>query len=64
MTDGEEVSLSATVRSILEDLEAEGIEHMVVGGVALEALGVPRTTFDVDIQVAFVENTYDVEGSG
>lgn len=43
---------------LAEDLSAaldlfEGLDapHMVVGGLALEALGVPRSTLDIDLQV-------------
>lgn len=44
--------LADDVRTVLATLEEHGIEHMLVGGVAQEALGVPRTTFDVDLQVS------------
>lgn len=40
------------VLDLMEDLEAP---HMVVGGVALEALGVPRSTLDIDLQVRLRE---------
>lgn len=46
------MALADDVRIVLDRLAAEGISHMLVGGVAQEALGVPRTTFDVDLQVA------------
>lgn len=39
--------LSAAL-DLFEELEAP---HMVVGGLALEALGVPRSTLDIDLQV-------------
>lgn len=45
------MSLARAVRDLLDDLDEAGIAHMVVGGVALDALGVPRTTYDVDVQI-------------
>lgn len=41
--------------AVLRTLRDEGIVCMVVGGVALQAYGVVRATFDVDIQVALPE---------
>jgi hypothetical protein len=38
----------AEALDLLDDLEAP---HMVVGAIALEALGVPRSTLDIDLQV-------------
>lgn len=43
------------LRDVLQALEREGVTHMVVGGLALEALGIPRATVDVDIQVSVPE---------
>lgn len=43
------------LRTVLQALEAEGVAHMLVGGLALEALGMPRATLDVDIQVSAPE---------
>lgn len=47
------MGLAADAGRVLAALETAGIEHMLVGGVALEALGVPRATIDIDIQVLF-----------
>jgi hypothetical protein len=53
---------------LVDDLEAvldlfEGIDepHMVVGGLALEALGVPRSTLDIDLQVRLSDPPADWE---
>lgn len=45
------MSLARALRKLLDDLDEAGVRHMVVGGVALDALGVPRTTYDIDVQV-------------
>ncbi|HEX2022327.1 MAG TPA: nucleotidyl transferase AbiEii/AbiGii toxin family protein [Candidatus Thermoplasmatota archaeon] len=36
---------------LLGILEEGKVEHMLVGGLAAEAMGFPRATFDIDIQV-------------
>lgn len=52
---------------LVEDLEAFldlaieiEVPHMLVGGVALEALGVPRSTLYIDVQVRLPEEPSDV----
>lgn len=52
---------------LVEDLEAFldlvieiEVPHTLVGGVALEALGVPRSTLDIDVQVRLPEEPSDV----
>jgi hypothetical protein len=40
------------IRRVAATLDAERIPFMLVGGFALDALGVPRATVDVDLQVA------------
>lgn len=37
---------------LLSALAHAGMPAMLVGAVALDALGVPRTTMDVDLQIA------------
>lgn len=44
--------LAEDVRLILDELAALGLPHMVVGALAVDAWGVPRTTLDIDLQVA------------
>lgn len=46
------MSLRADVDFVLGRLDRERLPHMLVGGLALEALGMPRSTLDVDLQVA------------
>lgn len=46
------MNVAADLASLVAALEAEGLPSMLVGGLALDALGVPRATFDVDLQVA------------
>lgn len=41
--------MATNFRAILDALLDEGVEHVVVGGVALVARGAPRTTEDIDI---------------
>lgn len=48
---GSEPTLHAFHRA-LDLLEAEGIPACVMGGLAFQVHGIPRATFDVDIQVA------------
>lgn len=44
--------MTENLRAVLHALEREGVPHMLVGGLALEALGMPRATLDVDVQVS------------
>lgn len=47
--------MSATAHDlafVLRALESEGLDAMLVGGLALDALHVPRATLDIDLQVA------------
>jgi hypothetical protein len=46
------MSLAEDLAFVLDGLDAAGLPSMVVGGLALDALGVPRATLDVDLQVA------------
>lgn len=46
------MDLAGDVRRVLDTLDAHAIPHMLVGGFAQEALGVPRATFHVDVQVS------------
>lgn len=39
------------LEQIIGDLEANGIEHAVCGGLALTIHGFPRATFDIDILI-------------
>lgn len=43
--------LAEALQTFLGTLDRERIPHMLVGGMAMEALGVPRSTLDVDVQV-------------
>lgn len=45
------MGLVQDLRRVLDALDAEGVPHMLVGGLALESLGMPRTTLDIDIQL-------------
>jgi hypothetical protein len=45
------VGLVDDLGAALDLMEEIGAPHMVVGGIALEALGVPRSTLDIDLQV-------------
>jgi hypothetical protein len=45
------VGLADDLRDFLGTLDREHIAHMLVGGVAMEALGGPRSTLDVDLQI-------------
>ena len=46
------MTLAEDVRLVLDHLATEGVPHMIVGALAVDAWGVPRTTFDIDVQVA------------
>lgn len=46
-----DVGLVDDLLAALELMEEIDAPHMVVGGIALEALGVPRSTLDIDLQV-------------
>ena len=46
------VGIREDLNEILATLEKEQIPHMLVGGLALEALGIVRFTRDIDIQVS------------
>ena len=46
------MQIRTDLRLILESLNREQLPHMVVGALAVDAWGVPRTTMDIDIQVA------------
>ncbi len=46
------MSVPQDLAFLLSRLDGEGLAAMVVGGLALDALGVPRSTLDVDLQVA------------
>lgn len=60
------------LEQIISDLEANGIEHAVCGGLALTIHGFPRATFDIDILIQpesleaaykiVAENGYDFRG--
>jgi hypothetical protein len=41
--------LTTDFAALLSQLEAGGGEHLVVGGLAANALGMPRTTLDLDV---------------
>lgn len=43
--------LEEALSALLERLDDHEIPYMVVGGVALEGLGVPRATLDIDVQI-------------
>jgi hypothetical protein len=57
---GGAVSLTPPVvealRQVLRFLEDQKIESMVVGGLAVRLLALPRTTWDVDVMVAIGED--------
>lgn len=38
-------------RGFLRHLNEQGLDYMVVGGLALDVLGTPRMTMDIDIQI-------------
>lgn len=40
------------VREVLAALEAEGVEYVVFGAAALNLLGLPRATEDLDVFIA------------
>lgn len=44
--------LSSGQRRFLHALNAAGAEYMVIGGRAMQALGLPRRTFDLDLWVS------------
>lgn len=46
------MTLAEDVARVLDGLEELGLPHMLVGALAVDAWGVPRTTTDVDLQVA------------
>lgn len=46
------MALRADLEAILVELARENVPHMIVGALAVDAWGVPRTTMDIDIQVA------------
>lgn len=45
-----------TLQRVVRFLEANDIDYMVVGGLAVRLLTLPRTTFDVDVMVAVGED--------
>lgn len=45
------MTLIGEAREFLRRLKAAGVPHMLVGAMALDALGPPRSTMDIDIQV-------------
>lgn len=43
------------IRDVADALEARGVGYAVVGGVAVNLHGIPRTTYDLDIVVERTE---------
>src|SRR5436309_15157764 len=52
-------SFVAVVKAAERSLRAAGMDHVVVGGLAVVAFGVPRTTTDVDVIVDYGEGGVD-----
>ncbi|MFI5401824.1 MAG: hypothetical protein ACHQ1G_02730 [Planctomycetota bacterium] len=50
MTD--DLPVVRALRSLLAFLARHGIDYMLLGGMAIRTLAIPRPTFDVDLQVA------------
>jgi len=45
-------ALLETLRKLLEALDEEGIDYMLLGGLALPAYGRPRATYDIDLAIS------------
>lgn len=45
-------ALLGTLRKLLEVLKQEGIDYMLLGGLALPAYGRPRATYDIDLAIS------------
>ncbi|MDZ4819550.1 MAG: hypothetical protein SGJ20_11310 [Planctomycetota bacterium] len=49
--------LTQVLHSLLDILDRRQIEYALVGGLAVQFYGIPRPTFDIDLQMAISEET-------